>query len=243
MLKKISIFIAFSLALIFSIDLLMDYIDQPPNFAAITDITARKKAFVDYLKPAIDQLNQERAEERQTLVTIYTNMRAGKAPDYWQRHQLKMWAERYDLDFQADKLKTLARKLLLHLDQIPTSMVLAQAALESAWGTSRFVQTGNNFFGQWCFKKGCGMVPIARNEDAKHEVKYFDSPEDSIKTYFENINKHAAYQELRQLRARTRAEGKALSGLNLVAGLENYSQRGQAYVDDLRAVIRSNHFE
>jgi Bax protein len=170
-------------------------------------------------------------------------MQAGRAPDYWQRHQLKMWAERYDLKFKDNKLETLAKKLLLHLDQIPTSMVLAQAAIESAWGTSRFVQIGNNFFGQWCFKKGCGMIPAARSEDAKHEVKNFDSPEESIATYFGNINKHAAYKELRELRAQARKEGKPLSGLELVAGLENYSQRGEDYVEELRSVIRSNHFE
>lgn len=87
------------------------------------------------------------------------------------------------------------------------------------------------------------MIPAARSEDAKHEVKNFDSPEDSITTYFENINKHAAYKELRELRAQARKEGKPLSGLELVAGLENYSQRGEDYVEELRSVIRSNHFE
>ena len=243
MLKKLGIFLALCLAIIFSINLVMAYINQPPDFSAIKDIAARKKAFVDYLKPTIDELNQQRGKERQELLLIYRNMQAGKAPDYWQRHQLKMWAERYDLKFKANKLETLAKKLLLHLDQIPTSMVLAQAAIESAWGTSRFVQIGNNFFGQWCFKKGCGMIPAARSEDAKHEVKNFDSPEESIATYFENINKHAAYKELRELRAQARKEGKTLSGLELVAGLENYSQRGEDYVEELRSVIRSNHFE
>ena len=41
-----------------------------------------------------------------------------------------------------------------------------QAANESAWGTSRFARIGLNFFGQWCYSKGCGMVPKRRNTGA-----------------------------------------------------------------------------
>jgi len=132
---------------------------------------------------------------------------------------------------------------LLHLDQIPESMVLAQAALESAWGTSRFVKGGNNYFGQWCYEAGCGMVPSARQQGANHEVRKFDSARESLHAYFRNINSHRAYRSLRKIRAQKRPAGQPLSGLELLAGLRNYSQRGQDYVDELRKVIRFNKFE
>ena len=86
------------------------------------------------------------------------------------------------------------------------------------------------------------MVPKARPEDAKHEVKEFNSTEDSLYRYFNNINSNPVYQQVREIRTQAREAGKPLSGLDMVAGLENYSQRGQAYIDDLRSVIRSNNF-
>ena len=69
--------------------------------------------------------------------------------------------------------------LLNRVDVIPPSLALAQGANESAWGTSRFSKEGNNYFGQWCFKLGCGLVPRQRDSGAQHEVAKFDSPRQS----------------------------------------------------------------
>lgn len=214
-----------------------------PDFSAIEDVEARKTAFVDYLKPAIDELNRQRAEERQKLESFHKKLLAGKPPGWQEHRSLKAWARRYNIDFDPDQLVATAEKLLRHLDEIPASMVLAQAALESAWGTSRFVQSGNNFFGQWCFTENCGTVPNARAEDATHEVKNFSSAEAALQSYFRNINSHRAYEQVREIRAQAREAGQPLSGLEMVAGLEKYSERGQEYIEELRAVIRFNKFE
>jgi len=74
-------------------------------------------------------------------------------------------------------------------------------------------------------------------------VKKFSSTRDALYAYFRNINSHPAYRQLRKLRAQARAAGEVLSGQELVAGLQKYSQRGKAYIDDLRAVIRFNNLE
>lgn len=220
------------------------YHDQsPPDFTAIKNIATRKQAFIDYLKPVIKDINQQRSDERAELKQIYAELQAGKQPDFWQRLKLEKWSIRYGVDYQHKNLIETANQLLLRLDNIPTSMVLAQAAIESAWGTSRFVREGNNFFGQWCFVKGCGIVPNKRDKDGRHEVKKFDSAKASLLAYFRNINSHAAYQTVRQIRAGARATGKPLSGLAMIAGLTQYSGRGPAYIEELRSVIRFNTFE
>ena len=133
--------------------------------------------------------------------------------------------------------------LLLRADIIPQAMVLAQGALESGWGTSRFAVEANNLFGQWCYKKGCGLVPERRAADAAHEVQLFSSIEAALDAYYRNINTHNAYRELRQLRAALRAQDEQLTGMALVEGLSRYSARGMAYVEELRLVIRVNDFE
>ena len=217
--------------------------DSMSDFAEIKDIPQRKAAFIAYLQPTINEINQERAEERDELSDIVEKMQKGESPGFFDRYKLNNWAERYDVEYQEDDLLATAKKLLLHLDQIPLSMVLAQAAMESAWGTSRFAVEGNNLFGQWCFEEGCGIVPGRRSKGANHEVRVFDSAEDSIASYFRNINSHRAYRDLRKRRSILRAKDKPLTGYELLDGLQNYSQRGQVYIDELSSVIRYNKLD
>ncbi len=217
--------------------------ELPPDFSAIEDVQARKQAFFDYLQPVIDQINAQRAVERERLLRIEAKVDAGQRPSYSERRQLAVWAERYELDYDRNQPRATIEALLLHLDQIPSSMVLAQAAMESAWGTSRFAVEGNNFFGQWCYSPGCGLIPSRRASGAAHEVKAFSSVEDSILAYFLNINSHSAYREVREIRAAFRDAGVPLSGLSMVEGLDRYSQRGEEYVEELQQVIEVNDLE
>ncbi|MBD3669718.1 MAG: glucosaminidase domain-containing protein [Gammaproteobacteria bacterium] len=217
--------------------------ESMPDFSEIEDIPQRKQAFISYLAPTINDINQERAQERAELKAMIKKMQQGESLGFLEELQLEDWAERYGLDYQEDAPLAVAEKLLLHLDQIPLSMVLAQAAMESAWGTSRFAIEGNNLFGQWCFEEGCGIVPSQRNEGASHEVQVFDSVKDAIASYFRNINSHRAYRDIREMRAMLRAKDRSVTGFALVEGLHSYSQRGQAYIDELRSVISYNDLD
>ena len=71
-------------------------------------------------------------------------------------------------------------------------------------------------------------------------MKAFDSVYASVEGYFLNLNTHPAYADVRALRARSRTQGDPLSGAVLAGGLDRYSERGRVYVDEVRAIIRSN---
>ena len=137
-------------------------------------------------------------------------------------------------------LKVKLPALLQKIDVLPVELVLVQAANESAWGTSRFARKGYNFFGLWCFSKGCGFVPNRRNEGASHEVAKFDSLSRATYTYMRNLNRHDAYADLREIRSRLRANQIPITGVALAEGLMNYSERGAAYVEELQTMIRFN---
>ncbi|GGX73493.1 glucosaminidase domain-containing protein [Saccharospirillum salsuginis] len=210
-----------------------------PDFTQYTAGDERKAQFFDYLLPLVRAENQAILSNRRALNAIIE-----RGHTTWtERPWLKQLAQRYELtDF--DPTDPQHRQTLLHLvDVVPPSMALAQAANESAWGTSRFARLGNNYFGQWCYQKGCGLVPNARNEGATHEVAAFDSPRESVRRYMNNINTHNAYQSLRQRRAALRKEGQEITGLALIPSLTRYSERGQAYVDELRHMIRGNDLD
>ena len=135
------------------------------------------------------------------------------------------------------------QELLKRIDILPPSLVLAQAAEESGWASSRFTIEGNAFFGQWDFS-GNGMIPEKqRKELGNYGLARFESPLASVEGYMFNINTHPAYRKLRAMRANLRAKGKLLTGIELAGTLDKYSERGQAYIDGLRRMIRFNKLE
>ena len=130
--------------------------------------------------------------------------------------------------------------LLYRVDVVPAGLALGQAAYESGYGTSRFAVEGNSLFGQWTYK-GDGIVPGKQRKSlGNHQIKAFDWPFDSVRGYFINLMSHPAYEDFRRLRAERRAAGEPMDSLVLADGLLKYSERGQAYVDSLKGMIRVN---
>jgi len=131
-------------------------------------------------------------------------------------------------------------RLLRRVDTIPPALVLAQAANESAWGSSRFARMGNNLFGMWSFKPGSGIVPEDRPDGAIYEVRRFSSLYESIRSYMNNLNRHGAYRKLREIREGLRKANQPVTGIALAQGLAKYSQRGDDYIREIQAMIRQN---
>lgn len=217
---------------------------QLPDFLSIDQTPERKRAFAEMLLPMIEQKNNYILKNRESLFQMKEALAQAHVLTEKQQIKLAKLRRRYHVTEKTYPETARAIEiLLLRADIIPQAMVLAQGALESGWGTSRFAVEANNLFGQWCFKKGCGLVPERRAADAAHEVQLFNSVEAALDAYYRNINTHNAYRELRQLRATLRAQEQQLTGMTLVEGLARYSARGMDYVEELRLVIRVNDFE
>ena len=216
-------------------------LQQPPlpDFAAVTDTEQKKQQFFDFLQPQISRINLRIESERAWLVLVYQTIEQGETLAYWQQQML---GELHDYYRVAEPIASSAafEQLMLRVDTIPASLVLAQAANESAWGTSRFAVEGNNLFGQWCFSQGCGLVPTGRDSDASHEVRVFDSVADSVDSYFRNLNTHRQYAAFRALRAQSRDRNELLNSTELVWGIKGYSSRGDLYITELIDMIRYN---
>jgi len=146
----------------------------------------------------------------------------------------EFWVEVDDKSF-----KQIVGELLLKIDEVPPSLVVAQAINESGWGRSRFAREANNIFGMWCYTPGCGLVPERRRANDKHEVKRYASIQASVDEYLRNINRNKAYVELRALRAEQRQRLQPLSGDYLAQGLRRYSSIGAEYVNRIRNIIRT----
>lgn len=212
-----------------------------PEFKAISNIPERKQTFFEYLRPMIAAQNQQLMKMRKQIMAFQRKLASGNTLSQREQKTLSALAQRFALE--NGEPEELVQELLLRVQVIPEAMALAQAASESAWGTSRFARKGNNYFGQWCYSRGCGLVPSNRIEGATHEVARFDSPYESVKAYFHNINTHPAYSDMRVLRQQLMSEDQPLSALELIRGLGRYSERGQGYIDDIEAIILYNNLE
>ncbi|MFH0258528.1 glucosaminidase domain-containing protein [Vibrio rumoiensis] len=216
---------------------------KPKAPMPVDDIHLKKQKFFDTLRPGIKKENARVVEERHELLDIKKQFDDGDLTSI--PSKAKQLAEDYELAIPETGIDDAWLDTMLNrVNVLPQSLVLTQAANESAWGTSRFAKEGNNFFGQWCYVEGCGLVPLQRAEGATHEVAKFDSPQESIHAYFMNVNRNNAYKELRDIRAKLSGNEQDLksqaTALELTNGLLSYSERGQDYVDDLQAMIKHN---
>ena len=210
-----------------------------PNFASIKNVQQKKAVFFGYMLPLINQENTRILTLRKTLLNIQTKVASPLSND--DQTLLQTSAVKYKVKTERYQNEpALLTALLQRVDTVPASLALAQSANESAWGTSRFAREGNNFFGQWCFSKGCGIVPKHRDAGASHEVAAFANARASVNAYIRNINTGNAYAGLRARRAQLRAANKPVKGHTLAEGLEKYSERGHEYVKEIQAMIRFN---
>lgn len=206
-----------------------------PDFAAYTDVKQKKSAFFEYLQPAYDQVSHEIIAIREDLLKWQTETETLATDD---QTKLDALSDLYKVS--GDNNQQIISQLLVQVDLLPEALVMSQAANETGWGTSRFAQQGYNFFGQWCFYKGCGFVPKDRNDGAAHEVAKFDSLVASVRSYHRNINRNERYAALRALRLQQRQANEVVNPCLLATGLVGYSERKEAYVEELQNMMRFN---
>ena len=82
---------------------------------------------------------------------------------------------------------------------INTELIVAQAIVESNYGTSRFALEGHNLFGIRVWSKE-GMLPYKQPDTIEWRVRVFKSKCESVKYYIEILNTKQVYAEFRKAR-------------------------------------------
>ncbi|RXJ79618.1 glucosaminidase domain-containing protein [Arcobacter sp. F2176] len=230
--------ILFLLSTLFLINSYAETTGFPDEYYEMRATTKKQDYFFDYLYPYIEHANKKILKNREFILKMRLDKHFARRSENVKR--LTLIAKRYRVDSIYDY-----KKLLLRVNIVPPSLALAQAAVESGWGTSRFVREGNNLFGHWTYGKNGekGMVPLNRDANATHMVRIFESFEKSISSYMLNLNRTNAYTSFRMLRSHFQKMEKDLSGLVLSQTLINYSQIKERYLRILKIVIQSNNLK
>lgn len=205
----------------------------PDNLKGL-DVAARKASFVETILPLLVDVNRHIAETRARVESLALWQRRGCSLEDTELRWLAAVAFEYEVDPRDTKA------LLKRVDTIPVSLSAAQAAIETAWGTSRFVREGNALFGERTYDPSVPGMKVPNR--TAFRVRSFPTLYDSVIQYANNLNTHEAYEQFRTLRAAQRTRSKAFDSAALAATLELYSEKGGWYTNTLVSIMSFNRF-
>ena len=200
----------------------------PKDLSLIEDTKERKELFIKIVLPLILQENDKIEKDRKKLFKVLAKNSNTKEEKNWLKWKFKEY-----------KIKNSdISELKIRMDIIPVSLAIAQAAIESGWGTSRFALEGNALYGQWTWSDK-GLKPLD-NDAGDHRVMRFKILTASIKAYKKNLNTHSGYIEFREARANLRNQNEKVTGLKLTQYLDKYAATGKEYTQKLELTIKKN---
>lgn len=189
-------------------------------------VAEKKEKFIAMLLPAILIAKQQLQDQRLRVETLLQQTSLTTQEQRW----LEQLQQRY-------KVKDAAR-LPARMIAVPNSLVLAQAAIETGWGSSRFFLQGNNVFGVWSYNPDEPRMKARESRAGKAVyVKRYPSLLQAIDDYLLTLGRGKPYKDLRQ------ATETNQNSLILIQHLQHYSELGQEYIQRLSGLIRHNKLQ
>jgi len=190
-------------------------------------VTTKKKRFFYLLVPVVTKVYKELYKEYSSVEKML------QEEDLVQQSASVIEALKKRYGVQSDT------ELLKALKPHPISITLAQAAMESAWGTSRFFREANNIFGMWNNNKNTPRIAATKKRNAIHTVwlSRYQTLEDSVRAYYMTLSKGKSYKAFREVCYISDDVYK------MVAQLDKYSERGEVYTQEISSIIRYNKLQ
>jgi Bax protein len=190
----------------------------------------RKQQFINQVLPAILIVKFRYEEQLKVIEDLILKIDSGLiiSPEKQQLIDSLM------ITFRANSHENLLMRLKPHA----TSLVLAQAALESGWGSSKTSQEGFNLFGIWTTSKDSNMM-VSRHKASNKRVymKRYDTLVEAVDHYFLTLGRNDAYREFHKKRYTDQ------DVFELIKSLHKYSELRGAYTHKLRNMVKYNNFE
>lgn len=198
-------------------------ITQAKEFEQIKN-KGKKQIFIEVLIPIIDGIKAGINKEREYVETLLEKENLAEE----EKKYLEEMFSKYNV--KSLKIDDLLNNMIIP----PTSLILAQASLESGWGRSKVAVEGNNLFGMRSTLKDPKRAVKVGTKDF---YKKYDTIEASVKDYIMTLSRHKSYVHLR---------GGINSGkdsIELVKLLGNYSEVKNVYEQRLTQIIKKNDLQ
>jgi len=161
-------------------------------------------------------------------VFFYTNAKANDTNEQF-AYEIKSCVD----SLYADKTKYPLSK------QVPLELIIAQAAHESAWGTSRFAVQGNNLFGIRTWDPKDPQLKAKGAPDAPWGVRTYTSWCASVEHYLHILDTVPVYAQFREELEFQREVIKSVTPITLALYLASWSEQGPEYVRLLQSIMLS----
>jgi len=181
------------------------------NWSLNAKNSKNRKEFIDSVTSAVRYVNQKILWQRTIL-----EKKKNKIPLNAKEQKI------YDSICKFYRSKNLD-ELFLRVAPVPVSMAVAQASLESGFGSNRHISQINAYF---------GLV-----KDAKHLYK-FDTLLESVIAYSKTLNANKVYRKFREKRAKIICDNHKIDGMQLSKFIGNYGINPR-YVKLLCNLIRN----
>jgi len=211
--------------------------ELPKDFSKLAP-AYRKKVFIAAILPLAVSVKKQFDAEHRYVIDIRNKIDRNISISARDKRKLNLMFIRYKI--KGSSLKQKLEELSLRSGSVPISLLLAQAAVESNWGASRFAIYGNNLFGIRTYKSN-GMKPNdSSSYGKKFKVVAYKNLISSIKSYITNFNTGWAYKGLRETR---QALFPKENPYKMADNLLLYSIKRGSYVKMIKYVISKNDLE
>ena len=186
-------------------------------------VQRKKEIFINMMIPSILLAKYKMKMERRKVLRLSRQKVLSQEESKWLQQKKE--------DFKVETNDELYKNMEIH----PTSLIIAQAIVESGWGTSKFFQKANNVFGIWSFNKQDQRIQASEKRGKRRiYLKKYSSIHQSIYDYLLTIGNVSQYKSFREKRLKTQ------DPFILIKYLNKYSERGDAYIKDIKKIIKSN---
>ncbi|TKG94347.1 hypothetical protein EYV94_13785 [Puteibacter caeruleilacunae] len=199
------------------------------NIVPLENLTVqeRKDHFLQMVVPAAMAVQFELYQKLEKITFLHNRLKQGKEILPEDRTFMQTEMKKY----HAIDIDDLKKRLKPH----PISLTIAQAIVESGWGTSRFCIEANNLFGVWSFNKGKNSFKAAfKRGDQDIYVRSYDDIKHSIEHYYLTLGRAKPYQKFREKRF------DMANPMVLIEYLDSYSECRNKYKTTLRNIIDKN---
>ena len=221
------------------------------NITSVDSVVAVKDSVVQpvlYKKmPEIDSLETKERKQQFINIMLPTILLAKEIIQEYKTKVIDITKDSNNISQQDSMLLNMlmqkfnaknADELIMRLHVHPVSIILAQSALESGWGTSRFCSEANNIFGVWSFNSNENRIASGIKRDQKVVyLRKYDSLIGSVLDYFYTLGRANGFKEFREMRVISD------NPYRLIWFLHRYSEKRLEYIVSLRDMIEHNDLE
>lgn len=183
----------------------------PSDFAKLTDEARRQALFIKILTPQAMRLNLEISKERDRVEELSRAFAENDDLTKEQTEEVEALAKKYDIFTRLQgyrRYNRLLKELKIRVDEIPVSFLIALAAIETNWGTSRLVTDANSLYKTRVWHTNQGLKPVGEtNPDEDYRYKIYPGIYESMRDFALKLNSDIAFYNMREFRARLRYQG------------------------------------